>query len=401
MNQPTPWQGDPLFERVAIGSLLTRNRIIRAGTAETMADDNGNITPPLVDLYARLAAKSVGAIITGHMYVTPDGQGAARQVGIHNDDVIGGLRALTAAAHEHGAAIIAQISHAGSQSRVPGLDLIGPSAIPNPLTGGMPSEATPAKISEIVESFARAARRAAIAGFDGVHLHGANGYLLSEFASPITNRRSDEWGGSSERRDAIALTVVAAVKSAVPAEFPLLFKIGLDDAVPGGTMVEESVRRAVRLVGEGVDAFEVSCGVMGAASDSAPEYVAVDRWRAVRDLIPPRRVADAPPEGTFRLASGELKSAVAVPVILTGGVRRVSTMRSLVNAGEADLIGLARPFVRQPDLVEAIRSGRLEIVDCTSCNLCLSHSGRDPLRCWRSPRWRLLDHLRRGWSARG
>jgi 2,4-dienoyl-CoA reductase-like NADH-dependent reductase (Old Yellow Enzyme family) len=365
-----------------------------------MADDHGNITPPLLDLYVRLAAKSVGAIITGHMYVAPDGQGAGRQVGIHDDDVIGGLRALTEAVHEHGAPIVAQISHAGSQSRVPGVDLIGPSEIPNPLTSRVPREATPAEISEIVESFALAARRAVLAGFDGVHLHGANGYLLSEFASPITNRRSDQWGGSSERRDAMALTVVAAVKSAVPAGFPLLFKIGLDDAVPGGTMVDESVRRAVRLVGEGVDAFEVSCGLMGAASDSAPEYVAVDRWRAVQDLIPPGRVASAPPEGTFRLASGVLKSAVAVPVILTGGVRRVSTMRSLVNAAEADLIGLARPFIRQPDLVEAVRSGKLDIVDCTSCNLCLSHSGRDPLQCWRSPRWRLLDHLRRGWGGR-
>lgn len=391
-------QGDPLFEQVAIGSLLTRNRIIRAGTAETMADAEGRATPSLVDLYRGLAANSVGAIITGHMYVHPGGKCAARQVGIDNDQAVDGLRALTNGVNEYDVPIVAQISHAGSQSRVEGLDPVGPSAVPNPMTGQLPKEATSSDIEVIIDSFGKAARRAVQAGFDGVQIHGANGYLLSEFMSPVTNHRTDDWGGSPERRDAMVLAVVAAVRSNVPSGFPVLFKIGMNDAVPGGTVVDESVRRAIRLVDAGVDGFEVSCGLMSISSDSAAEYVGVGRWRAMRDLIPPGRLKVGVPEATFRSPSGILKSSVDVPVILTGGVRRVTTMRILVNTGVADLIGMARPFVREPDLVARIQLGTLETTDCTSCNLCLAHSGIDPLQCWRTPRRRLLVHAWRRWS---
>jgi 2,4-dienoyl-CoA reductase-like NADH-dependent reductase (Old Yellow Enzyme family) len=397
MNQSRV-QGDPLFDQVAIGSLLTRNRIVRAGTAETMADGEGHITASLVDLYRRLAANSVGAIITGHMYVTPGGKGAARQVGIDNDEAVDGLRALTNAVHEYDVPIVAQISHAGSQSRVGGLHPIGPSEVPNPLTGQVPREASSSDIEAIVDSFGNAARRAARAGFDGVQVHGANGYLLSEFASPVTNHRTDDWGGSPERRDAMMLAVVSGVRSNLPPGFPVLFKIGLTDAVAGGTRMDESVRRAIRLVDSGVDGFEVSCGLMGAPSDSAAEYVGVQRWRAMRDLIPPGRLSLGVPESTFRRPSRILKSAVTVPVILTGGVRRVTTMRTLVDTGIADLIGMARPFVRQPDLVARIQSGNLDMTDCTSCNLCLAHSGIDPLQCWRTPRRRLLVHAWLRWA---
>ena len=389
--------GDPLFEQVAIGSLLTRNRIVRAGTAETMADVDGRVTQPLVDLYKRLAANSVGAIITGHMYVHAGGKCAAGQLGIDNDESVAALRLVAGAVHDFDVPIVAQLSHAGSQSRVAGLEPVGPSAVPNPLTGHLPREAASSDIEVILDSFGKAARRAVRAGFDGVQIHGANGYLLSEFMSPITNHRTDEWGGSSERRDAMVLAVVSAVRSNVPSGFPVLFKIGMNDAVSGGTAVDESVRRAIRLVDSGVDGFEVSCGLMSASSDSAAEFVDVGRWRAIRDLIPPGRYGVGAPEATFRSASRVLKSAVDVPVILTGGVRRVVTMRALVDAGVTDLIGMARPFVREPDLVVRIRSGTRKTANCTSCNLCLAHSGIDPLQCWRTPRRRLLVHAWRRW----
>ena len=188
---------DVLFQQGTIGALKVRNRLLRAGTSESMATvDEGEVTSELIDLYRRLAANSVGAIITGHMFTHPRGRYAHGQTGIHSDEHVGGLRRLADAVHDEGAPILAQLAHAGSQSRVPGNRPVAPSPVPNPLTGAQVEEAGEKDIAEAVDAFASAARRAVRAGFDGIHIHGANGYLISEFASPVTNRRADGWGGS-------------------------------------------------------------------------------------------------------------------------------------------------------------------------------------------------------------
>lgn len=384
---------DVLFDEVAVGSAVFRNRLIRAGTSESMADpDTGTMTAPLLDLYENLAANGVGGIITGHLFVHPRGRYARGQTGIHDDAVLGGLAELTRRVHRHHGVIFAQLAHAGSQTRVPGNSPVAPSPVPNPLTGSEVAEATPAEIEETVESFARAAGRAVSAGFDGIHLHGANGYLISEFGSPLTNRRTDRWGGSAVARSQFAGEVVRAVRAVVPVGYPVTMKIGFVDAPPGGLGLDESIDRAASLVAAGLDAIEVSCGLMTAPTDSAMTYVAVGPRRAAGDLLFHRLMASPRPEAYFRPWAQMLRARVDTKVILVGGIRTTETMRDVVASGDADLVAMARPLIREPDLVAQIRSGREGQVDCTSCNLCLIHEGHHPLQCWRTPRIRLLQH---------
>jgi 2,4-dienoyl-CoA reductase-like NADH-dependent reductase (Old Yellow Enzyme family) len=256
----------------------------------------------------------------------------------------------------------------------------------------MVAEASEAEIEETIAAFATAAARAQDAGFDGVQIHGANGYLISEFASPLANRRQDRWGGSPERRDAFPLAVVRGVRDSVGAGFPVTMKIGFVDAPEGGLQLDESLARAGRLIQAGLDGVEVSCGVMEKPTDSAVQYVAVGSGRAVADLLPHRVLARPRREAYFRDWARALRAVQDTRVILVGGLRRVETMEAILESGDADFVAVARPLIREPDLVRQIRDGRRGRVDCTSCNLCLMHEGHHPLQCWRTPRRRLLQH---------
>jgi 2,4-dienoyl-CoA reductase-like NADH-dependent reductase (Old Yellow Enzyme family) len=381
-----------LFEPGQIGSLATRNRIVRAGTSETMATERGEVTPELRSLYETLARHQVGVLFTGHLYCATRGQYARRQAGIYDDCLVDGLRELTDAVHRHRAPIFAQVAHAGSQSRVQAGEPLAPSAVPNALTGREVREARPEEIDEAIQAFAAGARRAVDAGFDGVHIHAANGYLISEFSSPATNRRADDWGGSREARDRFALEVVREVRTAVGPELPVTLKLGMVDAVVGGLTLEESVRRARLLVQAGVDGIEVSCGIMRVPTDSARQYVAVDRRRALGDLLLHRVFSEPAAEAYFVPWARALRAEVETTIIAVGGMRTTQTMEAVLRDRGADFVALARPLIRQPDLVSQLGAGRTGRVDCTSCNICLMHEGHHSLRCWRTPRRRLLAH---------
>ena len=245
------------------------NRIVRAGTSECMATATGGITDRHLRLYATLARNRVGLIFTGHMYCEPRGQYERGQPGIDSDAAVAGLARLTRAVHDHGGKIFAQIAHAGSQSLIAGNRPLAPSPVANAMTGRDVGEASAGEIEATIDAFGQAARRAVEAGFDGVHIHGANGYLVSEFSSPVTNRRADAWGAGAEGRDRFALEVVRRVRAAVPRTRGLSMKLGFVDAVPGGLNLDESVPRAARLVAAGLDAIEVSSNVMRGYADSA------------------------------------------------------------------------------------------------------------------------------------
>ncbi|MBS1677676.1 MAG: NADH:flavin oxidoreductase [Actinobacteria bacterium] len=380
-----------LFEPGRIGDLEIRNRFVRAGTSESMADPDGRVTPQLLELYSRLGRHDVGLVMTGHLFCEPRGRYAPAQVGIHDDAMIPGLSELAAAVKTTGARIFAQVAHAGSQSRALGVEPLAPSPIPNALTGRLVEKATPAQIEEAIASFAAGARRAVEAGFDGIHIHGANGYLISEFSSPLANRRDDGWGGDAERRGRFLQEVVRAIRAAVPPGFPVTLKLGIADAAPGLT-AEETLGRCPQLVAAGVDAIEVSVNVMDAPTDSAQTYVAVGPRRAAEDLLVHRLLAEPRPEAYFDDWARRLREAVDTKIILVGGLRTTATMDAVVGSGDADFIAMARPFIREPDLVSQIQAGRTGRVDCTSCNLCLRHEGHHSLRCWRTPRKRLLEH---------
>ena len=217
-----------------IGRLVLKNRVIRAATSETMATESGDATPELVKLYADLAQGGAGLIITGHIYVEPRGQYEPRQVGLDHDSRIGPLTRVTDAVHRYGSVIFAELSHAGSQSLIPGIVPLAPSVVPNAIFARPPQEMTDRDIANSVSDFAAAAARAKGAGFDGVHLHSGNGYLLSQFNSPFANRRTDAWGGDPERRARFLLDVYRAVRRAVGADFPVTARLGVADAVDGG-----------------------------------------------------------------------------------------------------------------------------------------------------------------------
>ena len=381
-----------LFRPGRIGAVETTNRIVRAGTSETAADDGGEITDELLEIYENLARNRVGLILSGHMFCHPRGRYATRQTGIHDDAMVPGLTRLTSAVHRHRGKVFAQLAHAGSQSRVSENRPLAPSPVPNALTGRMVQAATAAEIAEVIEAFAAGARRAVRAGFDGVHVHAANGYLISEFSSPLTNRREDEWGGSAQARDRFVLEVLKAVRREVPAGMAVTVKLGLQDAVPGGMALDEGVRRGEALAAAGADAIEVSCNAMRLPSDSAKEYVAVGPARALRDGLLHRLLSAPQPEAYFLPAARELRKRTRVPIILVGGMRLPTTMETILERGEADFVALARPFIREPDLVVKLAQGRRGPVECTSCNLCLMHESHHSLRCWRVPRRRLFEH---------
>ena len=381
-----------LFAPGRLGPIRTRNRIVRAGTSETMAMPDGAVSEQLIGLYGTLGANDVGAIVTGHLFCHDRGRYARRQTGIHDESMLPGLSRLAAAVHDAGGVILAQVAHAGSQSRAPQVEPLAPSAIPNALTGRSVPAGSETEIRDAIAAFAAAARRAIGAGFDGVHIHGANGYLISEFLSPLTNKRDDAWGGDAERRARFAVEVVRAVRADVPRDRALTMKLGLVDAPPGGLGLDESAAVAAQLAAEGLDALELSCGVMRAPTDSARQYVAVDRRRAAADLLVHRLLADPVPEAYFVPWARRVREHVNVPLIAVGGMRRVETMEQILAARDADFIAMARPFIREPDIARQIAHGRTGRVDCTSCNICLMHEGHHSLRCWRTPRRRLAQH---------
>ncbi|MCZ7662888.1 MAG: NADH:flavin oxidoreductase [Thermoleophilia bacterium] len=376
-----------------IGSLAVPNRIVRSATCEGMAGAGGEVTQELTDFHRRLAAGGVGLALIGHAYVHPRGQATPNQTGIHNDGLISGLSHLVDEVRAEGGRLFAQLAHAGSQTKMQRFTPLAPSAVPNALTGRMPDEATEGEIEEAVDAFGQAARRAREAGFDGVEIHGANGYLISEFCSPCANVRNDRWGGDAERRSAFVKAVYAAVRQAVGDGFPVALKLGMVDMVAHGVRQEESAERAASLAALGLDAVEVSCGVMVSGADSCHTYVAVDGRRAFSDLLF-HRVFSAPSEEAYFAGwvGAVRERAPGLTVLLVGGMRSPLAMERLLEQGVCDFVCLGRPLVREPDLAAQIEQGRVSTADCTSCNICLAHDGYGSLRCWRKPRTGLARH---------
>lgn len=349
-----------LFEELVIGSLRARNRFVRAATYEGLATEDGHLTPELVAICEELAAGGAGTIILGYAYVMPDEQPNPRMLGIYDDSFVPEYRELVERLHAHGARVVSQIVYGGSATKLdpPSARILGPSAVPNPKTGIVPVEASAHDILLLVEAFAAAARRARDAGFDGVELHAAHGYLLSQFLNPLLNQRTDEYGGSLENRARIAVEAIAAIRREVGAEFPVLVKLNSSDGVEGGLTENDSLAAAQLFVDAGASAIEVS----GA-------------WRACR-------ARDFDGEPFFGAYAQRLARTVPVPVILTGGNRRVDAMERLADEDIAGF-GLCRPLICEPDLPNRWAGDPQVVPRCVSCNGCSATPGH---RCVLPPR---------------
>lgn len=383
-----------------IGRLEIKNRFVRAATSETMASDTGAVSPALIELHQTLAANGVGLSLLGHAFVHPRGQSLPNQTGIHDDAMIPGLVQLTEAVHRGGGRIFAQLAHAGNQGGMPDSAMLAPSSAANALTGSVAEAASGEEIEEAIDAFGSAATRAVDAGFDGVHIHAANGYLISSFSSPHSNTRNDRWGGDAERRSLLLTRVYQSVRKAVGPDFPVTAKMGMVDEVENGLQLAESVERVRVLAGLGLDGVEVSVGLMASGADSCHTYVAVDRRRAFADHLYHRMFSPPSSEAYFEPFARAIRAvAPELALFLVGGIRTTETVERVLDEGSCDFVCLARPLIREPDVVAQIESGRRGRFDCTSCNLCLENEGAYRLQCWRTPRVRLLHaaaaHIRR------
>jgi len=356
-----------LFQPVKIGNMTVKNRFVRSATAERAVDERGFVTDEMFDVYRQLAEGGVGLLITGHAYVHEGGRASLTQAAIHKDEYIPRLTELVDATHSvaEECKIVIQITHGGRQVSTDSvIDPIAPSAVTDNDTGITPREMTEAEIEVCIDAFAQAARRAKEAGFDGVQLHSAHGFLISEFNSPYTNRRTDKWGGSLENRMRFLLEVYRRVRGAVGREYPIMVKLNTADYVEeGGLAIEESVQIAKTLSDAGIDAIETSGGM----------YESIEGQGAAR------KVQSIDEEAYFAPNATKIKQVVNVPVILVGGLLSTSVMEEVIQEGVADFVSLSRPLIREPDLPNKIKSGK-EKADCISCNGCFSPRLR-PVRC--------------------
>ncbi len=350
-----------LFEPMKIGNFETRNRFVRSATYFALADENGFIGEPSVELMKNLAEGGVGLIITGYAYISKSGQSFVDMNGIQDDDHLAGYQKMTKVVHDSDGRIVMQIAHCGTGSETTartGGDYMAVS-----ITEKMPNYGHPARemneedIETIIESFGQAARRVEEAGFDGVQIHGAHGYLVSQFLSPRSNLRRDKWGGSLENRTRFAVEVVRSIKKSVSDDFPVLIKLGcrdyLDEGV--GLTIEEGAEVSQTLEKEGVCLIEISNGFQDASyrkqrlGTTTPEKEAY--------YLPDARV---------------IRDKTTGPLSLVGGMRSLPVMEEVVGSGVSDCVSICRPLIREPGLINRWRQGDTRSADCISCGGCFN-----------------------------
>jgi 2,4-dienoyl-CoA reductase-like NADH-dependent reductase (Old Yellow Enzyme family) len=304
------------------------------------------------------------------MYVQPVGKQSMGQIGVYSDELTPGLTELAQAVHDWDGKIVAQIVHCGGQAdrgQTGGLRTVAPSAIESPGYSTTPRELTVYEIHEIIDDFASAAGRLQKAGFDGVQLHGAHGYLLSQFLSPLRNQRTDEYGGSLENRARCCLEVYRAVRSVVGSDFPVMIKLNVNDFLEGSTTEEDSCFLAEALAAEGIDAIEVSGGTPGSG-----------KLGAARPGI------KKPSDEAYFLPQAEAirRAAPSVPLMLVGGIRSPEIMEGILAAGTADYFSMSRPLIREPRLPARWQSGDMRRAACISCLGCFGPARNgEGIRC--------------------
>lgn len=345
-----------LFEKTTINDLVLENRLVRSATWEGMCDDDGRPTPQLDSCYKDLARGKIGLIISGYTFVRPDGKQLPKKMGIHTDDFAEDMKRLTASVHDAGGKICLQIVHAGGQTSAAsaGRQPLAPSAVEVEQFPEKPAEMTQQDIDEIIAAFVQAARRAKEYGFDAVQLHGAHGYLINQFLSPLTNRRHDDYGGSLEKRCRFLMEVYRAVRDIVGADYPVMAKLNGDDFLDGGLEAKDAVYAARLLDQSGIDAIEVSGGT-SASGDHNPIRVKIK----------------TPEQEAYNLKlAQQIKKEVTCPVMVVGGFRSIDVIEKVLQEGSADYISLARPLIREPDLAKRWHDGNREPAHCISCNGC-------------------------------
>lgn len=345
-----------LGEASSINGMTLANRLVRSATWEGMCGTNGCPTPKLADFYRELAQGGIGLLVSGYAYVSPEGKALPHQMGIHDDALEPDYRRLVAAVHGAGGKIAVQIAHGGGQSAsaVSGLRPVAPSAIRHELYPETPDELSLDDIGVIVDAFREGARRAKAWGCDAVQFHAGHGYLFSQFLSPLTNRRSDDYGGSFENRHRFIREVYGAVRDVVGPDYPVMAKLGLSDNLPGGLSVTEGIQAARFLSEAGIDALEVSSGTMVSGADN-----------------PCRQGISCPEQEAYHVElARQVKKVVRCPVMVVGGFRSFEVAEKAVRNDGIEYVALSRPLIREPALPGRWLRGDHASSTCISCNGC-------------------------------
>ncbi len=354
-----------LFTPGGIGRLELPNRLVRSATAEFLADGKGRPLPKLKALYRELARGGVGLIITGHMYIHPSGKAHEHMMGIYSDELLPGLAELAETVHAEGGRLAVQINHGGMQcSRKTVGEAIAPSSIQASWLPQPAREMTLAEIELLVDAYARAAGRAKQAGFDAVQIHGAHGYLVSQFLSPLVNKRNDDWGGDLDGRMHFLRAVCQSVREQVGPDYPVFVKFGVMDGIDGGLALEEGLQVVAALESMGLDAVEISVGAGGKKATSIRKGI-----KSEED------------EGYFRPWAHAARPATRLPIILVGGFRSRGVMEDALASGDADFVSLCRPLICEPDLPQRMRLGLQERSRCISANRCWADKPGDGITC--------------------
>ena len=306
---------------------------------------------------AKLSEGDVGLIITSHAYIRPDGQAGPWQLGVYKDEFIHDLRKLTTSIHKHDSRIVLQIAHAGyfANPKMTGATPMALSQVQG-FAKSPRKQMTVADIQDIVWAFGQAARRSKEAGFDGVQIHAAHGYLLSQSLSPVFNKRTDAYGGDVENRARFLLEVLQGARATVGSNFPILVKMNSQDFLEGGLTLKDSLQVGIMLQERGVDAIELSGGTLVSGR-----------------LNPSRKgITSEKNEAYFKKEAKVFKEKLKVPLILVGGNRSFQLAERLVKENYADYISMSRPFIREPDLVKRWASGDLRRAACLSDNQCFN-----------------------------
>ncbi len=384
-----------IFTPFNLKGMALKNRIVKSATLENMATPEGMPTEETRRFYERLARGGAGLIITGYAYVSESGQCLPLQNGIHKDKAVAGWRRITEAVHELGGKIAMQIAHGGKQIKskaLGGRRALAPSATPDLVYFTVPKPMSEAEIFQTIQDFGNAAARVKEAGFDAVQIHGAHGYLISSFLSPLTNRRRDMWGGGFEHRFRFAAEVYKAVRAAVGPDFPVLYKLNVKDFTPFGATPQDSFPAAIRLAELGLDVVEISGGTSEMAlgvtrGDSFANIVARDRSAPAklyfRTMLGVQKLFFPFHEAYFLSYAEKLRPLLNIPLILVGGMRSPETLEKVIESGSADLVSMARPLIREPGLPNRWLKGDRRPARCVSCNRCLGEIEQgNKLKCY-------------------
>jgi 2,4-dienoyl-CoA reductase-like NADH-dependent reductase (Old Yellow Enzyme family) len=354
-----------IFDATTIGPMRLKNRLWRSATWMNMADDKGHLTDRLTNVYLKLAEGGVGNIITGYAHIMEEEQPNPGMLGIYSDDFIPEYRAFTEKIHTSGANIVMQICYGGSATsfQPENREIFGPSAVAHPLFNVVPKAMDLADIKNLITAHTQAARRVKASGFDGVQLHAAHSYLLSQFLSPYYNQRKDGYGGSIENRARIIFEILEAVRKEVGPNYPVFIKMhATDDWGDKGLLPEESLYVAKELEQRGITGIEFSGGHLDVKRHTNKGPVRT-------------KILNEKNQSYFADVTAKIAAHLSIPVISVGGHRNPDRLNRLLETTDINYFALSRPLLSEPHLPLEWMNGDKKRPRCVACGKCWAPEG--------------------------